>query len=144
MGLSVLGFDQAGVDRCGEARIVQLDGEVFALRLAGGLLPGRAELGSAGEDAEVGAALAVALAGDELGLDVDELSPSTRASMDGQVPEDLTYAEWLSRQSPERLEQVLGVTKAQMYLDGGRSVEGIERFFNDGRLLTLKELESRD
>lgn len=68
---AVLGFDQAGVDRCGEARIVQLDREVFALRLAGGLLPGRAEFGGAGEDAEVGAALALALAGDELGLDVE-------------------------------------------------------------------------
>lgn len=71
MGLSVLGFDQAGVDRCREARIVQLDAEVFALRLAGDLLPGCAELGSAGEDAEVGAALAVALGGGELRLDVE-------------------------------------------------------------------------
>ena len=44
MGFAVLALDQAGVDRGGEARIVQLDGEVFALRLAGGLLPGRAEL----------------------------------------------------------------------------------------------------
>ena len=68
MGLSVLGFDQAGVDRCREARIVQLDGEVFALRFAGGLLPGRAELGRTGEDAEVRAALAFALGGNELAL----------------------------------------------------------------------------
>ena len=71
MAAAVLGFDQAGVDRRREARIVQLDGEVFALRLAGGLLPGRAELGRAGEDAKVGAALAFALGEDELGLDVE-------------------------------------------------------------------------
>ena len=40
MGFAVLALDQVGVDGCGEARIVQLDGEIFALRLAGGLLPG--------------------------------------------------------------------------------------------------------
>ena len=44
VAFAVLGLDQAGVDRRREARIVQLDGEGFALRLAGGLLPGRAEL----------------------------------------------------------------------------------------------------
>ena len=68
MTTAVLGFDQAGVDRCREARIVQLDGEVFALRLAGDLLPGRAELGRAGEDAEGGAALAVAFGGNDFAL----------------------------------------------------------------------------
>ena len=40
VAFAVLGLDQAGIDRRGEARIVQLDGEIFALRLAGGLLPG--------------------------------------------------------------------------------------------------------
>jgi len=44
VALAVLGLDQAGVDRRGEARIVQLDGEILALRLAGGLLPGCAQL----------------------------------------------------------------------------------------------------
>jgi hypothetical protein len=50
---------------------VELDGEVIPV-LAGGLLPGRAELGLAGEDAEVGALLVVRLRGPELGgLDVE-------------------------------------------------------------------------
>ena len=71
MTAAVLDFDQAGVDRGREARIVQLDGEVFAAAVAGDLLPGRAELGRAGEDAKVRAALAFALRGDELGLDVE-------------------------------------------------------------------------
>src|SRR5882757_6067458 len=72
VALAVLGLNQAGVDRHGKARIVQLDGEIFALRLAGGLLPGSAKIRCTGEDAEVGAALAVALRGDELhGLDVE-------------------------------------------------------------------------
>ena len=68
---AVLGFDQAGVDRGREARIVQLDAEIFALRLAGDFLPGRAELGGSGEDAKVGTALAVALGGGKLGIDVE-------------------------------------------------------------------------
>jgi hypothetical protein len=46
-------LDQGGVDRSWEARVVQLDGEVVAIRVLGGLLPGRAQLHSAGEDAEV-------------------------------------------------------------------------------------------
>ena len=44
VALAALGLDQAGIDRRGEARIVQLDGEIFALRLAGGLLPGCAKI----------------------------------------------------------------------------------------------------
>ncbi|KUM24442.1 hypothetical protein AU467_30055 [Mesorhizobium loti] len=40
---AILGLDQAGVDRGGKARIVQLDGEIFALRFASGFLPGRTE-----------------------------------------------------------------------------------------------------
>ncbi len=44
MAAAVLGFDQAGVDRGRETRIVQLDGEVFPAALAGGFLPGRTEL----------------------------------------------------------------------------------------------------
>ena len=45
VALAALGLDQAGIDRRGKARIVQLDGEIFALRLAGGLLPGCAKIG---------------------------------------------------------------------------------------------------
>ena len=38
-------LDQGRVDRGGEARIVELDREVLAIAVAGGLLPGGAELG---------------------------------------------------------------------------------------------------
>lgn len=37
-------LDQRGVDRSREARIVQLDREVIALGVPGGLLPGRTQL----------------------------------------------------------------------------------------------------
>ena len=65
-------LDQGGVDRSGEARVVQLDREVVALRLLRGLLPGGAELGVAAvEDAEVRAFFRGALGADDLGLDVE-------------------------------------------------------------------------
>ena len=38
-------LDQRGVDRSREARIVELDREIFAVAVADGLLPGGAELG---------------------------------------------------------------------------------------------------
>jgi hypothetical protein len=71
VGFAAFVLDEAGVDRGREARIIQLDREIFAAGFAGGLLPGRAELGGAGEDPIVGAALAFAFGGDELGLDVE-------------------------------------------------------------------------
>src|SRR5579884_2166668 len=69
--VAVLGVDQGRVDRGREAGVVELDGEVVAV-LSGGLLPGRAELGLAGEDAEVGRLVVVLVGGPELGgLDVE-------------------------------------------------------------------------
>lgn len=42
--LLALDLDQRGVDRSREARIVELDREIFAIAAARGLLPGGAEL----------------------------------------------------------------------------------------------------
>src|SRR4029077_565631 len=66
-----LDLDQGGVDRSREARVVQLDGEVVAFRVLGGLLPGCAQFDSASEDAEVRTLLGGALDADQLGLDVE-------------------------------------------------------------------------
>lgn len=77
----------------------------------------------------------------ELGIPVDEMSPGERASMDGQVPADTTYAEWLQRQSYERQEQVLGVDRARMMQEGAT----LDTFYDSrGRWLTLDELRERD
>ncbi len=70
--LLAFNLDQGGVDRGGEARVVQLDREVVALRLLRSLLPGGAELGVAAvEDAEVRAFFGGALGAGDLGLDVE-------------------------------------------------------------------------
>lgn len=76
------------------------------------------------------------------GADIESFSPSTRASMDGAVPADQTYGEWLKRQSAARQDQVLGATRGKLLRDGGFTVE---RFANDkGRWLSIEELKARD
>lgn len=77
----------------------------------------------------------------ELGIDIEEMSPGTRASMDGQVPEETTYSEWLTRQSAARQDDVLGPTRGKLLRSGGLT---IEKFSNDkGRMLTLAQLRQR-
>lgn len=80
----------------------------------------------------------------EMGIDADELDAGTRASLDGQVPADTTYAEWLQRQPYSRQKAVLGAQRAQLLRAGKLKVPD---FFNDkGEYLTLaqlRELEPR-
>lgn len=78
----------------------------------------------------------------ELGLNIDEAPASTRASMDGQVPEDTTFAAWIKGQSAARQDQVLGPTRGKLMRSGGLDLQG---FYNDkGRMLSLDELRARD
>lgn len=77
----------------------------------------------------------------EMGFDVDELTPGQRASMDGAVPADMTYEQWLKGKGEEFQNRVLGQEKAQMWRDG-------EITFRDlvdqtGRPLTLEELQDK-
>ncbi len=75
----------------------------------------------------------------ELGFDMDEMDPGTRASMDGQVPANMTYFEWLKKQSPEVQKDVLGKTRYDMWHKDGVTPD---RFINDkGKYLTIKELK---
>jgi hypothetical protein len=78
----------------------------------------------------------------DLGIPIDELSETTRASMDGQVPAETTYNEWLTKQSAARQDEVLGPTRGKLYRNGGLP---IDRFTNDkGVFLTLDELRKMD
>ncbi len=77
----------------------------------------------------------------EMGLDLD-IPASTRASMDGQVPSKITYQEWLKKQSVERQNEVLGVTKAKLFRDGGLP---IDKFVSPkGHVYTLEQLRERN
>ena len=64
-------LDQGGVDRSREARVVELDREVIALSVPGGLLPGGAQFNVTGEDTEVRALVGGVLDADQLGLGVE-------------------------------------------------------------------------
>lgn len=78
----------------------------------------------------------------ELGANIDEFSPTTRASMDGQIAAETTYSQWLKKQSAGRQDQVLGSTRGKLFRDGGLTVE---KFSNDkGRFLRIDELRQRD
>jgi hypothetical protein len=78
----------------------------------------------------------------ELGLAIDEAPASTRASMDGQVPEETTFAAWIKRQSAERQDQVLGPTRGKLMRSGGMALPDF--YDNKGAYLSLDELRQRD
>jgi SPP1 gp7 family putative phage head morphogenesis protein len=77
----------------------------------------------------------------EMGLDVN-LPESTRASLNGQVPAKTSYQEWLKKQPVDRQNEVLGVTKAKLFRDGGLT---IDKFVSPaGHVYTIDELKIRN
>jgi phage tail protein X len=77
----------------------------------------------------------------ELGIDADELPAGTRASMDGQVPADMTYAQWFARQPAARQDEIVGPVRGALYRAGKVR---FEQFSDDkGAWLTLDELRAR-
>jgi len=77
----------------------------------------------------------------EMGFDADELPPSTRASMDGQVPEDTRFEAWLERQRPSRQDAVLGPGRAELWREGGLSFRDL--IDGNGRELSVAELRAK-
>jgi hypothetical protein len=77
----------------------------------------------------------------ELGIDADELTPGQRASMDGAVPADTTYAQWFARQSAARQDEIVGPERGKLF----RASKVTFNRFNDerGRWLTLEQLRRR-
>ncbi|HBG9534959.1 phage minor head protein [Klebsiella oxytoca] len=79
---------------------------------------------------------------EELGIAVGQISDSSRASMDGQVPAETDYQGWFSRQSFTRQSQIVGETRARLIRDGGMSPD--EFYTDKGEWLTLDQLRERD
>lgn len=76
------------------------------------------------------------------GADIEDFSPSTRASMDGQIPAETTFGEWIEKQSAARQDEKLGPTRGKLLRDGGLK---FDRLYNEkGVFLTLAELKARD
>lgn len=80
----------------------------------------------------------------ELGIPIPEIEMrgGGRASMDGQVPKDLSYADWLRKQSSGRQDAVLGETRAKLMRDGKLPLERM--YSQKGRYLTLEQLREND
>jgi SPP1 gp7 family putative phage head morphogenesis protein len=76
------------------------------------------------------------------GVDIEEFSPSTRASMDGEVPGDKTFAAWIEEQSAGRQDEKLGPTRAKLLRDGGLKFKDL--YNHKGERLNLAELRKRD
>lgn len=75
----------------------------------------------------------------ELGIEPDL---GTRASMDGQVPADTTYGDWLKKQSPERQDQVLGPARGALFRSGNLSLPDF--YDSKGTYLTLEQMRSKN
>ena len=78
----------------------------------------------------------------ELGIPIDEMTPGQRASMDGQVPADQDYNQWLAKQSSARQEQVLGVERYRLYKEGKIALDAF--YSPTGEWLTLDQLRELD
>lgn len=78
----------------------------------------------------------------ELGINLKEAPEGTRASMNGQVPANMTYGEWLKTQSKEFQDDVLGKRKGQLFRKGGLTMDKfVDR---NGAELTLDQLRQRE
>jgi len=78
----------------------------------------------------------------EFGADIDEMDPGTRASMDGQVPADLAYGDWLQKQSAARQDQIVGPARGLLMRKGEMPFDSL--YTNRGEFLTLEQLRERD
>jgi len=76
------------------------------------------------------------------GADVADWTPSQRASMDGAVPADMTYAEWFKKQSAARQDEILGPVRGKLYRTGDLELGDFSN--NKGQLLTLDQLRQRE
>lgn len=80
----------------------------------------------------------------ELGIDILEIEAGgkKRASMDGQLSADTSYADWIKKQSARRQDEVLGPTRGRLLRDG--KLEMADLYSARGELLTLEDLRKRD
>ena len=75
-------------------------------------------------------------------IDAGLLKKGSRASADGQVPDDVTFADWLKKRSAKEQEDVLGKTRAEMFRNGKITLDGFVD--KSGREFNLSELRSRN
>lgn len=77
----------------------------------------------------------------ELGVAAPEPPPGMRASRNGPVPADTTFAQFLERQSEKFQNETLGPGRAQMWRDGKISLGDLTN--GRGNPLTLEQLKAK-
>lgn len=78
----------------------------------------------------------------ELGLNLNDYTPTQRASMNGQVAASLTYNEWLRRMPASVQDEALGPTRGRLFRAGELKVDQfVDR---GGDPYTLDELRKRE
>jgi hypothetical protein len=77
----------------------------------------------------------------ELGIDLPEPEPSTRASSEGQISANTTFEQWLSRRTQAQQDEQLGPGKADLWR---RKVITLSQLIDGrGRELTLAQLRAK-
>jgi len=77
----------------------------------------------------------------EIGIDLPEPKESTRASINGQLNENITFEDWLSRRSKEQQDEQLGAGRAQLWRDGTITLKQLLDL--NGNPLTLEQLTEK-
>jgi SPP1 gp7 family putative phage head morphogenesis protein len=78
----------------------------------------------------------------ELGIDMEELPVSTRSSMDGQLPADITFTKWLRGKPASIQDEILGATRGKLFR--ANKIE-VDRFTDRrGNVYTLDDLRKKD
>ena len=73
-----------------------------------------------------------------LGVDMDEMPASVRQSMDGEVPADMSFDDWLKGKSKTFQDQLLGKGKADLWRNGAITLTDLVD--QTGRPLSLAAL----
>ncbi|MEP0147084.1 phage minor head protein [Pseudophaeobacter sp.] len=77
----------------------------------------------------------------DIGFDIDDLPASTRASMNGQVPQDTSFEAWLAKKTKAQQNEALGPGRADLWRDGKLTFRDLVDA--RGRELTLEQLRQR-
>ncbi len=72
---------------------------------------------------------------------LEAMDPGTRASMNGQVSDKITYEEWLKTQSERIQKEVLGETRWDLWRKG--KIGMADMVHQNGRPLTIEELRKK-
>lgn len=77
----------------------------------------------------------------ELGINLPDFPRSTRSSMDGQVPDNTTFKDFLERKSKEFQDEVLGKGKAELWRSGKITLQQLVD--QSGNPVSLSKLEAK-